>query len=183
LAHKADASVLAPMAIGLGVIVAGAFLVFALRHQLARLLRSGVTRLLSHWTRKAPECANDLERAIGELFHRRRRVASASALHVVCWFGGGGNIWVAYHLLGARIDLVDAMAIEGMLSTALGVGLLVPAALGVQEISYMALGAAFGVPPHLSLSLSLIRRARDLMIGVPALAVWELAEVRRLRRS
>jgi len=65
----------------------------------------------------------------------------------------------------------------------LGVGFLVPGALGVQEVSYIGLGAAFGLPPQLSLSLSLIRRARDIIIGIPALALWQVLEARQLRRN
>lgn len=182
LSRRSDSSLLMPLAIGLGAIVSGLVLAFVLRRYLARLLRMGVTRLLRRWTRNAPACADELERTMEELFRQRWRMASVAIIHLLCWCAGGGNIWIAYHLLGARIGIVDALAIEGMLSAALGVGLLVPAGLGVQEVSYMALGAAFGVPPHLSLSLSLIRRARDILIGAPALAFWDLLEVRRLRR-
>jgi putative membrane protein len=183
LVHKANSSLLLPLLVGFAAIVAAAALAFVFRAPLTRLLRVGVTRLLSNWTRSAPQCADDLERTITDLFHRRWRIGGASAVHLACWCGGGGNIWVAYHLLGARIGVVDALAIEGLLSTALGVGFLVPIGLGVQEVSYIGLGVAFGLAPHVSLSLSLIRRARDLIIGVPALALWELLEARRLRRS
>jgi glycosyltransferase 2 family protein len=33
----------------------------------------------------------------------------------------------------------------------------------------------------MSLAVSLIRRARDVAVGVPILLVWQLFEVRRLR--
>ncbi len=183
LAHRSESHLLKLMTIGIASMVAGAGLAFVLRSHLARLLRLGVTRLLRNWTRNAPKCADELEGAIQELFHRRWRMASASAIHFLCWCGGGANIWIAYHLLGARVSIIDALAIEGLLSTALSVGFLMPGGLGVQEVSYIALGAAFGLVPHLSLSLSLIRRARDIMIGVPPLAVWEFLEARRLRQS
>ena len=38
--------------------------------------------------------------------------------------------------------------------------MLVPVNAGVQEAGYAGLGAIFGVPPELSLGVSLIRRAR-----------------------
>lgn len=76
---------------------------------------------------------------------------------------------------------MDALAIEGLLSSVLGVGFLVPGALGIQEVSYIGLGAAFGLPPHLSLSLSFIRRARNIIIGMPPLAAWQFLEARQLR--
>ena len=45
------------------------------------------------------------------------------------------------------------------------------------------MGAIFGVPPELSLGVSLIRRARDLVVGVPILLLWQLVDVRRLRAA
>ena len=39
----------------------------------------------------------------------------------------------------------------------------------------------FGVPPELSLAVSLIRRARDLTVGIPILLLWQFLEVRRAR--
>ena len=42
----------------------------------------------------------------------------------------------------------------------------------MQEAGYAGLGAIFGVPPELSLGVSIIRRARDLAVGVPILLLW-----------
>jgi hypothetical protein len=61
------------------------------------------------------------------------------------------------------------------------IAFLVPVNAGVQEAGYAGLGAIFGVPPELSLGVSLVRRARDLAVGVPILLVWQLLEMRRLR--
>jgi hypothetical protein len=52
---------------------------------------------------------------------------------------------------------------------------------GVQEAGYAGLGAIFGVPPELSLGVSLVRRARDIAVGVPVLLIWQTFEARRLR--
>jgi hypothetical protein len=40
----------------------------------------------------------------------------------------------------------------------------------------------FGVPPEVSLGVSLVRRGRDLVVGVPILLVWQLIEMRHLRK-
>jgi uncharacterized membrane protein YbhN (UPF0104 family) len=116
------------------------------------------------------------------LSHRYRRVGGGSCVHVVSWFGGGGNTWLIYHLLGARSSVLDALAIESMLSGVLAIGFLFPAGLGVQELSYVGIGRVFGIPASLSLALSLIRRARDISIGVPNLLIWQALEARRLKR-
>ncbi len=38
------------------------------------------------------------------------------------------------------------------------------------------------MPAHLSLSLSLLRRARDIVVGAPALVSWQVAEAAALRK-
>ena len=83
--------------------------------------------------------------------------------------------------LGVPIDFDDALAIEALLSAAAALAFLVPVNAGVQEAGYAGLGAIFGVPPELSLGVSLVRRARDIAVGVPILLIWQAFEVRRLR--
>jgi hypothetical protein len=38
------------------------------------------------------------------------------------------------------------------------------------------------VSPELSLGVSLIRRGRDIVVGVPILLLWQAIEMRHLRR-
>jgi hypothetical protein len=57
---------------------------------------------------------------------------------------------------------------------------LVPGALGVQEGSFLILGKVLGLPDEVSLALALVRRARDVLVFGPALALWQLGEGRRL---
>jgi hypothetical protein len=38
------------------------------------------------------------------------------------------------------------------------------------------LGAIFGLPPEMALALSLLKRGRDLAIGIPALLAWQTLE-------
>ena len=56
---------------------------------------------------------------------------------------------------------------------------VVPGGLGVQEGAYALLAALFGLPVEIAVALSLVKRARDLMIGVPALLAWQVGELRR----
>jgi hypothetical protein len=56
------------------------------------------------------------------------------------------------------------------------VAFMVPMAAGVQEGGYLVVGAAFGLPPDQALALSLLKRGRDLALGVPALIGWQVME-------
>jgi uncharacterized membrane protein YbhN (UPF0104 family) len=53
---------------------------------------------------------------------------------------------------------------------------VVPGALGVQEGAFMLLGRALGIPPETALALSLSKRCRELLFGLPGLVVWQFSE-------
>lgn len=183
VARAPHATLVWPMGGGLLILLAGGAACYVLRERLSRLLRWISTRLLRPWTKDAPQRARELQGEIEKLFAQRGRIAGASSLHFLAWCCGGGNVWIAYRLLGAHVGPLAALGIESLLSSVLAIGFLIPGALGVQEFSYMAIGAAFGVSPHLSLALSLIRRARDILIGAPALGAWQGLEARQLRKG
>ncbi len=124
---------------------------------------------------------DSLQERINAFYRRPGRIAAASLVHLAAWVGSAVWVWLAYHLLGAPVGLGGALAIEGVASGILSVSFLMPAALGVQEAAYVALGSLFGLDPHLSFGLSLLRRGRDLAIGIPTLLLWQWMEVARLR--
>jgi hypothetical protein len=47
----------------------------------------------------------------------------------------------------------------------------------------MALGHAFGIEPSVALGLSLLRRGREIIIGIPVLLAWQIMEMRSLRTA
>jgi hypothetical protein len=75
------------------------------------------------------------------------------------------------------------LAIEALLHVLLVPASVVPGYAGIQEAGYAGIGALFGVPPELSLGVSLLRRARDIALGIPILLIWQLAEARQLRNT
>ncbi len=126
---------------------------------------------------------DNLQDRINQFYARPGRIAAASLVQLVGWIGDAAWVWLAYRLLGAPVGWGAALAIQGVASGILSLSFLMPAALGVQEGAYVALGSLFGIDPHLSFGLSLLRRGRDLAIGVPTLLWWQWMEVRRLRRT
>ena len=179
-AWRPGSSLLAPALAALAIAAAiGAALLFLSRR--VDLLRRLGHRMARSWF---PDEENRIDRLGGEatiVFGRTGRLALATVLHLVGWFGGGVSVFIAYRAVGAPAGLLQSMAIEALLSGALGIAFLVPGGLGVQELSYVGIGALFGMPPHASLALSFLRRGRDLALGVPALASWQWGEARRLR--
>jgi putative membrane protein len=180
LAHRPHASLVLAMCAGLAALLAAGAATILLRRHLSTWLRGAAEKLLATWAKDAPDQASDLQHELESLLTRRGRLAAASALHLLCWFGGGGNVWIAYHLLGAHPSILNALAIEAILSGVLAIGFLIPAGLGVQELTYVGIGHLFGLPAHISLALSLVRRTRDILIGAPALVAWQAREARGL---
>ena len=102
--------------------------------------------------------------------------------HPFPWLGSQGRARLDHlQTVGAPIGFLEALAIEALLHAGLAFAFLVPGYAGVQEGAYMLLGAAFGVPPEIALGTSLVRRGRDIAIGIPILLIWQFVELRRLR--
>jgi hypothetical protein len=63
------------------------------------------------------------------------------------------------------------------------VAFVVPAGLGVQEAGFILFGHALGISSELALAVSMAKRMREVLCGVPALVSWQLREAARLRLS
>lgn len=120
--------------------------------------------------------------AIDEIYRHHRRLLAGSFLHLFTWIASAAEIWFALQLMGVPLDPGPVLAIEGILYAARGAAFAVPSALGVQEGVYVLLGGIFGLGPETALALSLLKRARDLSLGLPSLVLWQLIESRRLWR-
>lgn len=95
---------------------------------------------------------------------------------------GGCEIWLTLYILGHPVRFLDAMIIEPMTQAIVSAAFMVPGALGVQESGFLLIGSLLGIVPEVSLALALVRRARDVILFVPALVAWQTAEGRHLFR-
>ncbi|TPW36760.1 lysylphosphatidylglycerol synthase domain-containing protein [Oecophyllibacter saccharovorans] len=120
---------------------------------------------------------------LDRLWSRPGRIAGGSAVHLLCWCGSAGLAWLGLLLLGAHLTYFDAVSIEGVVCGIMAAGFMVPAALGVQEGAYVALGLVFGISADIMLSLSLLRRGREIVVGIPILLLWQLYEMYHLRQQ
>ena len=184
LLARAPNSVLAvPLEIGLGLAVLAAAALVWLQQGAAPLFARIGGRLAGNWFSDTRDVAAVLQTELSLIYGHAGRLAAGFFVHLLGWIGTGVAGWITYHALGVPIDFDDALAIEALLAAASAVAFLVPVNAGVQEAGYAGLGAIFGVPPELSLGVSLVRRARDLVVGVPILLIWQGFEARRLRES
>jgi putative membrane protein len=117
--------------------------------------------------------------AIEDLYDSPGRLAASAALHLLAWIGAGVGTWIAFRLVGGEISLPNAIALEALLCTIRSIAAFVPAAIGVQEAGYAMLAPLFGLPPQMGLAVSLLKRAREIVLGVPALLYWQSVEGRK----
>jgi putative membrane protein len=126
--------------------------------------------------------ADAIDGAIGALYRERRRVGATFALSFVGWLVGTGEVWLALHFLGHPVSWLDALLLESVGQAIRGAAFAIPASLGVQEGGYLLLAPLVGLTPDLGLALSLAKRARELLLGMPGLAYLHWSQSNWLRR-
>jgi glycosyltransferase 2 family protein len=182
IALRPESTVAAPIAAGLALAagVAAMFLFvqrrgFDLFDRLARVLGQG-------WADKTATGAAALHAAIAGIYGRRPGVWAGFALHLACWVTSAVEAWLALRLAGAPLGFGTVLIVESLLYAIRTVAFIVPNAIGVQEAAYVLLGGSFGLTPEMALALSLLKRARDITIGLPTLGAWQAVESGRFWR-
>jgi putative membrane protein len=185
LARKAPSSnLLVPVAVGLSVaVVMGVGLVLVQRGSGAKVFRGIAARMAGMAGEGAAEKIDRLQASLNIMYGERGRLFWAAFLHLVCWFGTATASYIGFHALGVPLSFVDAICIEAMLHAIMALAFFVPGRVGIQEAAYTLLGGIFGIPPDIALSLSLLRRARDFVIAVPVLVIWQGIEAKRLKAA
>lgn len=116
------------------------------------------------------------------IYRHRGRVIVAFLLHLAAWILSALGAWGALVFMGTRLPVTSVLTIEALIFTLRTVAFAIPGGVGVQEAAYVLLGPIFGLPPSAGLALSLVKRARDISVGVPAMLIWQIQEARALAK-
>jgi putative membrane protein len=165
---------LAGLGFGASVVVMLAF-AFAQRPMLALAARIGGAIL--------PGSAAAVDQARAELdaiYQRRARLIACFAAHLVAWVVSGAGAVIALRAVGQDTPIGNVIVIESLIFTLRTAAFLIPGGIGVQEGAYVLLGPLFGLPAEAALALSLAKRARDLLVGGVAMAIWQVVETRAI---
>jgi putative membrane protein len=120
-----------------------------------------------------------IDAAIQQIYRHPVRIAASIMLHLASWVITAAETWLGLKLMGYPLSFSDALVIESLVFALRTAAFVVPWAAGVQEGGYLMLGALFGLQPEVSLALALLKRAREIVIGLPALLIWQGIEWRR----
>jgi len=161
--------------VGSGLVLLGlglAGFVVAQRAGLMRLVERGVARLAGVWPAAAHWSLTGLHAELMRLQRRHRALGVAVVLHTAGWSAGAVEVWVALRWIGHGVGMADAFVIESLGMAARSAGFAVPGAVGVQEGGFVLVAGLFGISPTDALALSMLKRIREVLIGLPALYAY-----------
>lgn len=171
------AAALAAAVLTFAVLIAG-FFVWQHRGgpaRLAAVLAGAIRRLGPGLARFAVAGFGDgFERRLRDVYGRRGAVAGCLAWRLAGWLVRTGETAIVLWLLAQPVTFTNLVVLESLSYAVRSAAFFVPGALGVQEAGLLGLGLALGLAPDVALALAVIKRAREVLVGLPALAVWAL---------
>lgn len=120
-----------------------------------------------------------LDQAIRRLYQRRSLLLRAALWQMAGLLAGVLEIWLALFLLGSRVGWSGALVLESLSQALRSMSFFVPSGIGVQEGGFVVFGSLLGIRPDITLSLSLVRRLREVLFGLPFLVSWQWLERRK----
>jgi putative membrane protein len=147
-------------------------------HRVERL----AMRLLRPWLNEHREFdyGARVDAAVRETFAARSRLSRALGWQIAGLVAGCSETWFALRWLGHPVGFSDALVLESLTQAARSVFFMVPSALGVQEAGLIGVGLLLGLGSDVALALSLAKRMREVLFGLPSLLAWQWTLGRRI---
>jgi putative membrane protein len=160
--------------------LAAAGFILAQRRGLFRFLERLPEKLDLKWAWTVLPDAEGIHAGIQTIYQHRGRVLASGGVHLAAWVVGVGEAYVGLYFMGHAIAWSDALTLESIAFALRTAAFVIPSRLGIQEGGYILLGAMFGLSPEVALALSLLKRGREVVTGLPCLIIWQSVESRRL---
>ncbi len=173
--------------IGVKLLLAGAVTaagcLLAQRLGLLRMIETLTAGVARRWPTLAGVSLDGLHTAAVRIYRQPGPMLSGAALHLGAWVAGSLESWAVLHAMGIPVSPAQAVVIESLGMAGRSAGFAVPAALGAQEGGFVLAAAAVGVALAPALALSLIKRLREITVGLVGMALWRLETSRPGRLS
>jgi putative membrane protein len=170
---------IAAVGVGLAAIMLVAFY-WAQRRGGHRFLQSAIGRLTGDRKWRMLGTIDAVYQHLTTIYAARSDLAASFVVHMAGWLIGVAEVLIVFACMGNPISIAEALVIESLLHAVRGAAFAIPGALGAQEGGLVLLCAIFGIPPEQAIALSLVKRAADLVLGVPGLVGWQRLEWGRL---
>lgn len=135
----------------------------------ARTLFAKVENLLTSGKTGQLKCA------VTRLASAHSRLSLSVILQLVGLTVGCLETWLALRWLGHPLSFEGAFILESTTLAVRSLLFVVPAGLGVQEAGLVGIGYMLGLSGDVAVALSLAKRMREILFGLPALAAWYMA--------
>lgn len=141
---------------------------------LARVLEKALIRIGGRLGWAGMKQVDGLHQALLRCYRRPRGMLLAVWWHGISWLLGGVEVCLALHFLGHDTSLRNGMVVESLGQALKAAGFAVPGALGVQEGGFVVICQTFNLPPEIAIALSLMKRLREFVFGLPGLVAWRI---------
>jgi putative membrane protein len=170
--------------IGIGLFFMAIMAFVLLQHQsmFGRFVKLARGLLPSKWLSGLSGSASAIDDAVVAGYRSGLTFWRANLLRLVGWAAGAGEIWLVMQFLDQPLGMTDSFVLESLTSGVRAAAFMVPGALGALEGSFVLFGAMFGLPAETALAISLSKRVREVILGVPGLFVWHWIEAHYLLR-
>ena len=130
------------------------------------------------WGDQRHEGARHLDRALSAFYREHPgRLTLSLLFHFAGWVLGSLEVFLILHFMGVPVSLTTALVIEAFAAAIKSAAFLIPAGVGALEGGTMAVFAAFGLGAGAGLSMTLIRRFRELAWVAAGLVALSLLRV------
>jgi putative membrane protein len=125
----------------------------------------------------------EVDEVLREIYAKRRVIFACCLTTMASWLIGSAEVWIGLCALGVPSSFDKAVILESIGQGVRSALFFIPGAIGVHEGGYVFVGGLLGIPGETAFALALIRRVRELALGVPGLIVWQLIEGGRAWRK
>lgn len=142
--------------------------------------RAGIMRLVEKAARALGfgGAMDGLHDSLMALHTNRAQIARAFLLQTTAWCLGSVESWIALRAIGHPVGPATAFAMEGLGMAGRSLGFALPAGLAAQEAGFVLAGSLLGVAAPDAVALSMVKRVRELVVGVAGVAAWQWGEWR-----
>jgi putative membrane protein len=146
----------------------------------------GIARRLfggsAEWA-EASSRGTETDAAIRALCRSPRALLRSWAWQFLSMVVGCIETWAAMHWLIGDDRFLHALVLESLSRAARQIMFFMPAGLGVQELTFVAIGHLLGISGDAALAISLAKRMSEILYGIPALLSWQWVEGQGVLRS
>jgi putative membrane protein len=125
------------------------------------------------------EGAAALDQELRATLSRKFTLLATGTLQFAALISASFEVWYVLRLCEHPVSVGGAVILESMTQAMRHLAFFVPAGIGVQEAGLVLFGQVLGISGELALAVSMAKRVREVLCGLPPLASWQWMEVRR----